>query len=225
MAKQTPKAPQRVKTDRPGPGLACVVLAAGQGTRMRSARAKVLHQEHCDIVDLLGPDRESTHLEYKATLRTHADTGEVFKPLETASLKTIAAFMNSKVGGTLLIGVADDGTVHGLESDYASRSKAGQDPRDWFQQHLANIVSTAMGDAAATNVRPQMHHVDGNDICRVQVDPSGFPVHARVIYQKPGQPKELRTEFFVRIANGTKAVDVVERERYVANRWRGPSAP
>jgi bifunctional UDP-N-acetylglucosamine pyrophosphorylase/glucosamine-1-phosphate N-acetyltransferase len=27
-----------------GPGLACVVLAAGQGTRMRSAHAKVLHQ-------------------------------------------------------------------------------------------------------------------------------------------------------------------------------------
>lgn len=41
-------------------------------------------------------------------------SGETFKPLETASLKTIAAFLNSREGGTLLIGVADDGTIHGL---------------------------------------------------------------------------------------------------------------
>jgi hypothetical protein len=187
-------------------------------------RSKVIHQEHCDIVDLLGPDRESTHLEYKATLRTHADSGEMFKPLETASLKTIVAFMNSKEGGTLLIGVADDGSIHGLESDYASRTKPEQDPRDWFQQHLANVVATAMGDAAATNVRPQIHHVGGHDICRVQVDPSGFPVDAKVIYQKPNQPKETRTEFFVRVANGTKALDIVQREKYIAQRWPGANA-
>lgn len=182
-------------------------------------KAKVAHQEHCDIVELLGPDRESTHLEYKATLRTHADSGEVFKPLETASLKTIAAFLNSRDGGTLLIGVADDGTIHGLEGDYASRSKTDQDPRDWFQQHLANIISTSMGEAAATNVRPYVHHVDGHDICRVQVDPSGFPVDAKVIHQKPDGPKETRTEFFVRVANGTKPLDPVEKQKYIAQRW------
>jgi type I restriction enzyme R subunit len=182
-------------------------------------KAKVAHQEHCDIVDLLGPDRESAHLEYKSSLRTHADTGETFKPLETACLKTIAAFSNSREGGTLLIGVADDGSVHGLDADYASRTKISQDPRDWFQQHLANIISTAMGDAAATNVRPYIQHVDGHDLCRVQVDPCAFPVPARVIYQKPGGPKEARTEFFVRVANGTRALDAVEREKYVLGRW------
>ena len=182
-------------------------------------RATVIRQEHCDIVELLGPDRESTHLEYKATLRTHAGSGEVFRPLETASLKTIAAFMNSREGGTLLIGVADDGTVHGLEGDYASRSKQDQDPRDWFQQHLANIVAASMGAAAATNVRPQIHRVNGGEVCRVQVDPSGFPVEARVVIQKPGGPKETRTELYVRIANATRALDPVERERYVASRW------
>ena len=75
-------------------------------------------------------------------------------PLETATLKTIAAFLNSRDGGTLLIGVADDGTVHGLDSDYATLHKPGKDDRDQFQQHLANIISASMGPAAATNVRP-----------------------------------------------------------------------
>ena len=127
-------------------------------------KARVAHQEHCDVTELLGPDRESSTLEYKATLRTHADSGETFKPHESATLKTIAAFMNGREGGTLLIDVSDDGTIHGLDSDYASRPKQGQDPRDWFQQHLSNIISTSMGDAAVTNVRAQMHHVDGHDM-------------------------------------------------------------
>jgi type I restriction enzyme R subunit len=188
-------------------------------------RAKVLHQEHCDIVELLGPDKESTHLEYKATLRTHAETGELFKPLETACLKTIAAFLNSRVGGTLLIGVADDGTVHGLESDYATRSKKSQDPRDWFLQHLANIVAASMGDAAAALVRPQIHRVNGGDVCRVQVDSAGFPVYAKVITQKSDGSKETRTEFYVRVANGTKALDAVEREKYITQRWGAALKP
>jgi type I restriction enzyme, R subunit len=51
------------------------------------------------------------------------------------------------------------------------------------------------------------------------VDPSGFPVEARVVYQKPGGPKEVRTEFFVRVANGTKALDAVEKEKYLLVRW------
>ena len=64
-----------------------------------------------------------------------------------------------------------------------------------------------------------MHHVDGHDICRVQVDPSGFPVDAKVIKQKPGGPKEQLTEFYVRKLNGTVALDVVEKQKYIAQRW------
>ena len=67
-------------------------------------RAKVAYQEHCPISELLGPDRESQYLEYKSTLRTRADSGEVYKPLETMTIKTVAAFLNSRDGGTLLIG-------------------------------------------------------------------------------------------------------------------------
>jgi hypothetical protein len=82
-----------------------------------------------------------------------------------------------------------------------------QDPRDWYQQHLANIVVTSMDEAAATNIRPAILHVDGHDICRLQVDPCRFPVDAKVMYQQPRGPKETRTESFVRVANGASAVN------------------
>ena len=77
--------------------------------------------------------------------------------------------------------------------------------------------------SAVTNVRAQIHHVDGHDICRVQVDASGFPVDAKVIKQKPGGPKEQLTEFYVRKLNGTVALDVVEKQKYIAQRW--PATP
>jgi type I restriction enzyme R subunit len=87
-------------------------------------------------------------LEVKAGLRTHADSGEKYTPLETAVLKTIAAFLNSRDGGTLLIGVADDGSVLGLESDYATLHKPGQGRPDQFQQHSPiSSAADALGAA------------------------------------------------------------------------------
>jgi len=57
----------------------------------------------------------------------------------------------------------------------------------------------------------------------VQVDPSGFPADATVIKQKPGGPKEKLTEFYVRKLNGTVALDVVEKQKYITQRW--PTIP
>ncbi len=188
------------------------------------AQAKVAYQEHCPIGELLGPDLESQHLEYKSTLRTHAATGQPFKPLETAVLKTIAAFANSREGGTLLIGVADDGSVCGLDADYASLHKPGKDPRDLFALHLVNIVVASMGEAAAADVSVQVQTVDGHDLARVHVRPSSFPVDATVTVDKKGQ-LEKKTAFYVRLANGTREItDPAQRQKYIAGRW-GASAP
>ena len=52
---------------------------------------------------------ESDELEFKSTLRWDIKEGIVNKKLEEVILKTVAAFANSQ-GGTLLIGVDDDGS-------------------------------------------------------------------------------------------------------------------
>ncbi len=183
------------------------------------SKARVARQEHCPISELLGPDLESVHLEYKATLRTRDSDGELYKPLETATLKTVAAFLNSRDGGTLLIGVADDGSVHGIDSDYATLRKDGKDDRDLFQLHLGQIITSSMGAAAATNVTTQIHTVDGLDIARVHVRPSGVPVDATVtVVDKQGQHTK-KTAFFVRVNNGTKELEDAERSKFTAGRW------
>jgi len=200
------------------PDLQAAVLAAY--APLIQGKAKVAHQEHCPIGELLGPDREAKHLEYKSTLRTSATTGELVRVLETAVLKTIAAFLNSTEGGTLLIGVADDGTIHGLESDYVTLAREGKGDRDLFQLHLANILGASMGAAAGTAVSVQFHTIDGHDLCRVHVSPSAVPVEAKVSIDKHGQT-EKKTAFYVRLLNGTRELDDVERDKYVAGRWPG----
>ncbi len=110
--------------------------------------------------------------------------------------------------------------MHGLESDYATLRNAGHDDRDVFQLHLANVIVASMG-AAATNVRPTVHHVDGLDLWRVHVDPCGFPVDANVVHDNNGQ-HVTSTEFYVRVANGTKSLDDAETQQYVKQRWSQP---
>ena len=186
-------------------------------------KAKVAYQQHCPIGELLGPPpKESRFLEYKATFRTHTkgdDVGQVFKPLETASLKTIAAFLNSRTGGTLLVGVGDDGSVHGLELDYASLRKPGKDDRDLFELHVQQAVINAVGQAAAANVTTEMLTVDGKDLCRVHVLPSNYPVEATVTYVTNGQ-HEKKIQLFGRFGNATKPItDPDEADKFKLQIW------
>jgi predicted HTH transcriptional regulator len=60
---------------------------------------------------------ESKSLEFKSTLRwSLKENRRDDKGVTHAALKTIAAFLNTE-GGDLLIGVADDGSIVGIERD------------------------------------------------------------------------------------------------------------
>ncbi|MFN2544604.1 MAG: RNA-binding domain-containing protein [Actinomycetota bacterium] len=182
-------------------------------------RARVAYQKNCPIGELLGRS-EDKHLEFKSTLRWDLEKGEKSRLVESAVIKTIAAFLNSEFGGTLLIGVSDDGGVAGLDHDYATLRKQGKFDSDLFLLHLNQLIENAAGLAAATNVATTIHHVDGHDVCRVHVDPSGHPVDAEVtVVDKRGQFGKKRL-FYVRLNNGTRAIeDEKERQRYIAQRW------
>lgn len=180
-------------------------------------RAIAARQEHCPIGELLDPDAESLHLEYKASLRTELD-GTVSKAREAKSLRTIAGFANSRDGGTLLIGVNDSGMPCGLAGDYSSVHKPGKSDRDLLQLLLLNIVSASMGTAMATNISVQFHTVDGKDICRVHARPSPVPVDAEVTVEKHGTLVR-KSAFFVRAGNSTRELNEAEKAKYIRGRW------
>ncbi len=179
-------------------------------------QAIVAKQQTCPIGDLLGPDRESLYLEYKSTLRWDIKQQQKSKHIETAAIKTIAGFANSPYGGTLLIGVGDDGSVHGLEDDYNTFSKYGQQGNhDLWGQHLQNLIRSRLGDYALSLVTWQFHKVNGQDLARIHVDPSTHP-----IYDHKGQAET----FWHRTPVSTLAItDDNERAHIIAARW-GSSA-
>jgi type I restriction enzyme R subunit len=182
-------------------------------------RARVAYQKTCPIGELL-PRKEDKHLERKSSLRWDLEEGAKSKLVESASIKTVAAFLNSEFGGTLLIGVADDGAIVGLDNDYATLRKPGKDDSDLFLLHLNQLIENAVALAAAANVTTTVHQVDGHDICRVHVEPSGHPVEAEVtVVDAKGQFGRAK-RFYVRLNNGTRAIDDDrERDRYIAQRW------
>ena len=184
-------------------------------------RARVAHQRTCPIGELLAR-KEDKHLEFKSTLRWDLKAGRKSRLVESAAIKAVAAFLNSEFGGTVVLGVGDDGAIVGLEQDYATLRKEDRDDSDLFLLHLNQLVENAVGLAAAANVTTTIHYVDGHDVCRVHVEPSGHPVEAEITaVDEHGQFSRKRS-FLVRLNNATRAIDDErERQRYIAQRWRG----
>ncbi|MBR2255291.1 MAG: ATP-binding protein [Candidatus Methanomethylophilaceae archaeon] len=102
--------------------------------------AKILQLEGMERDEVLTmiSDGESVTTEFKSTLRTNLQTNEVDKRMEIAVLKSIVALMNSE-GGTLLIGVDDQGVRLGLDLD-------GFESQDKYNLHLTHLISSKIGD-------------------------------------------------------------------------------
>lgn len=119
-----------------------------------------------DIAEIIQEDEHET-LEFKSSLRWDVRENKVNKALEKVILKTIAAFNNGYAdGGTLLIGVSDDGEVLGLDADFSTLKGAN---RDAFELHLRNLIINEFGnDFAASSVTIAFHAIDEQLICSVE---------------------------------------------------------
>jgi ATP-dependent Lon protease len=156
---------------------------------------------------------ESRTAEFKSSARWNLHKGDRDQAIEREIVKAVAGFMNAR-GGTLLIGVNDNHEAVGLENDYKLTKKGNRDPRDSFENWLTDLFDTSIGKAALANVTVRFEQVDGYDVCRVDVTPSRKPVYALGKQTK---------DFFVRLNNGTRSLDVEEAFDYISSHdwnWR-----
>jgi hypothetical protein len=150
---------------------------------------------------------EDDTVEFKSSFRWDYNQQKSNKVLEGVIVKTLAGFMNTRNGGSLLIGVADDGSILGLENDYNTLKRKD---RDGFTQLLTSTVSEKIGTHACRLLRILFHEKDGRDICRIIIMPSPVPVYV----SDDGQSR-----FFVRTASGTREMDVQEAITFIKARW------
>lgn len=163
------------------------------------------------IEDLIA-EGESDGLEFKSTLRWDLKLGSINKKLEEVVIKTVAAFGNSS-GGTLLIGVEDNGDVLGLANDYAA---LGNIDSDKFQLHLINLFNQQFGTAfVASKISIKFHDIDSKEICRVDVLPSNEPLIIKVT-DKNGY---ISQKLYARSGNSSQELPLSEMSYYLKDRF------
>jgi hypothetical protein len=151
---------------------------------------------------------ESATLEFKSSARWDIKQNQQNKVMEDVIAKTVAAFLNSATGGTLLIGVDDDGQVVGLDHDYKTLSKRPN--RDGFENWLLTILLRHFGQDAIGFLFTTFHEMNGHDVCRVVARPATRPC-----YITDNQNEHL----YVRTGNATKQLTTKEAIEYSKNRW------
>lgn len=157
---------------------------------------------------------ESAQLEFKSTARWDLKENKKNPVMEEIILKTVAAFLNSE-GGTLLVGVDDDGNILGLQPDYQTLKKKN---RDGFELWLTNdLLLKSMGKEFAPCLSISFHIINHKEVCRIQAKPAPEPVYIHIRNPKSGQSEEC---FFIRTGNSTNKVDTPRAiTNYVKTRW------
>lgn len=146
---------------------------------------------------------EGVDQEFKASLRTNLKNGEVDRRMEQAVLKTITAFLNSD-GGTLFIGVNDDGGLRGIDVQHF-------DNQDKFMLHVANLVNETIGKRLLPFLELRLVTVQGTTIMAVRCSRSNTPAFLKM---------EKDEAFYVRAGASSMELKGREMVDYINLRFR-----
>jgi len=102
---------------------------------------------------------ETSKFEFKSSLRWNLKAKRNDNNIGLATLKTIVAFCNTQ-GGELLIGVADDHTILGIEQDHFANE-------DKFLLHMRNLITDKIIPSVFQYVEYELVTIDDKRICWV----------------------------------------------------------
>lgn len=158
-----------------------------------------------DMVDLISlvESGESEAVEFKSTLRTNLHTNNRDQRMEQSVLKTLAGFLNTN-GGTLIIGLSDDGNPVGIEVD-------GFENEDKMSLHLVNIIKARMGISAMTNVHIHFDDHKNSRVLVVNCQNSPSPVFVK--------DNEIE-RFYIRTGPSTTELTASQTQEFIKQRFR-----
>lgn len=145
---------------------------------------------------------ESGGVEFKSTLRVNLHTGQDDDRIRVSALKTIAGFLNAR-GGVLIIGVADDGEVLGLDADRF-------DSEDKMVLHLVDLIRQRIGELYLPYIHPRFEEQDGRRVLVVQCERG-----PKAAFVKDGPQQR----FYVRGANSTAELGGASIPDYIKARF------
>lgn len=112
---------------------------------------------------------ENELVEFKSSLRWNARSGNNDHLTEQAIMRTLAAFLNTR-GGTLLVGVRDDGRILGIGRDRFENS-------DKMLLHLTRLIKQRISPLHMRFIHFAIEDLDRQQVLRVDVDPATLPAY------------------------------------------------
>ena len=155
---------------------------------------------------------ESRVVEYKQTARWNVRERRRDKTMEQVVVKTVAGMLNDR-GGTLLIGVTDDGSPVGLDDDYAQVSPPNADA---YVNWLDTLFDNSLGHVGAHRLSIRIDQVNYRDVCRIDVPASSRPIWVKT--------KDGSDVLYQRRNNSTRPVPPTEVEHFLTERFGNQQA-
>mgnify|MGYP006097010443 FL=1 len=147
---------------------------------------------------------EGVFTEFKSTLRVNLHTAEKDKRMEHAALKTISGFLNSKEGGTLVIGVADNGSALGLSNDKFENE-------DKMDLHLGNLIKSQLGVSCMLHIKAHFEDYQNERVLLVDCKPSKIPVYLT---------SNGLEEFYIRAGGSSAKLTPSQMTEYILQRFK-----
>lgn len=149
--------------------------------------------------------------------------------------KTIAGFINAE-GGTLWLGVADDGIAKGVEADLAilgggsARSCRGPwsndegmsfgGTADQYILKLKELVKALLGPSAEKYIAgAQAAKVNGRIVVKVPVSKADVG-YVAYVYKWLSRENKYSEELYQRVANGTSHLEGFARDKFIRDKCR-----
>jgi len=150
-----------------------LVKAEAKAATLAAFRAQLPHPDEAALAALIAQG-EGRRLEFKRGAFHNPHTGRRDDAMILAVVTAVAAFLNSDLGGTLLLGIADKPvTVIGLTDDLATAGLASEDA---YALALSAALAARLGKQFVGHWDVEFATVEGLRLCRVVVRPALAPV-------------------------------------------------
>jgi len=177
--------------------------AAIQGQLNRMLEAIALLTD-ADKVRAIIREGESKRIEFKESLSLDVRKQTKESYIEQSSLKTIVAFLNTE-GGSLLIGVSDDGQIRGVDEEIEKFHKN----TDKFLLHFKNLLKGKIGEEFYPFIDNRLVKMDNVNVLLVECKASQTPCFLE------------GKEFYVRTNPATDKLEGHKLVEYVKHHFRG----
>jgi len=167
------------------------------------------------IQELLGKEAvviESQNLELKSSFSWDVEEKEHSEIIKNIIVKAVASLLNTE-GGTLLIGVDDDGNILGIENDLSFFDNPSNDK---LSRHILEYIEKCIGVQAIANIFLDFELIDEKTVIRLDIGKSDIPIFAN--FNKTKDKNQDDPKFFIRTGAATRELkgrDLIDYQKKV----------